>query len=337
MNPGKRSLTLNMKHDEGRQIARRLIAQSDIVVENFSTGVMERLGLGYEDLRALNPKIIMASLSSAGRTGPDREVRAYGTLIQCFTGWAGLSRYPDRAPQTPGGVWTDPLAALLLADVVLAAVWRQRRTGEGCAIDLSMVEATITSIPEPMLAWTMNGVDVEPRANRDPRSAPQGCYRSDGDDTWLAVTVRTDAEWAALCGVLGRDDLASDAALATAEGRRQQHDRIDAAIADWARVRTADQAAAELQAVGIGAAPSLNPIDALTDPHLVARGVFGEIPKLEGGTRMAPRVPWLINGIRPDQLGRPPEVGQHNVPILREVLRLPEHDVERLIAEQAVY
>jgi crotonobetainyl-CoA:carnitine CoA-transferase CaiB-like acyl-CoA transferase len=285
LNLGKRSLTLDMKHDEAREIARRLIAVSDVVVENFSTGVMERLGLGYPALRALNPRIILASLSSFGRTGPDRELRAYGTLIQCFTGWAGLSAHPGLSPRTSGGIWTDPLAAILVTSVVLAAIRRQRAHGEGCAIDLSMVEATIAALPEPILAWSMNGEVVRPRGNRHPIFAPRGCYPADGDDTWVALSVQSDAEWATLCQLMAREDLLAETGLSTVAGRQTEHDRIDAEIAAWTRRRPAAETADLLQANGIAAAPTLNPTEVPADPQLAARGFFGPVPRLDGGSR----------------------------------------------------
>ena len=187
-----------------------MVARSDVVVENFSSGVMERLGLDYPRLRAINPRLIMASSSAHGRTGPDRERVAYGTLIQCFTGWAELSAHPGRPPRSAAGVWTDPLTAVFETLLVLAALWRQRTEGTGGLYDLSMAEATIAALPEPILAWCLNQEVLQARGNRHPVWAPQGCYPAQGEDRWVALSVQSDAEWASLCGLMDRDDLLGD-------------------------------------------------------------------------------------------------------------------------------
>ncbi len=239
LNPGKRSITLNLKHAQGRELARALIARSQVVVENFSTGVMERLGLDYARLREVNPSIIMASSSAHGRSGPDQDQVAYGTLIQCATGWAALSAHPGYPPRSAGGVWTDPLTAVFETFLVLAAIWHQRRTGAGVMLDLSMAETTIAALPEPVLAWSLAGQVLGPRGNRHPLYAPQGCYPARGEDHWLALSVQSDTQWAGLCRLIERPDLLGDARLATSAGRREQHDLLDAAIAAWSTPRPA--------------------------------------------------------------------------------------------------
>jgi len=337
INPGKRSITLNLKDDRARGLARKLIQQSDIVIENFSTGVMERLGLGYQALRELNPRIVMAAASGFGRTGPQRDLVAYGTLLQCFTGWAGLSAYPGHVPTSSGGVWTDPLTACMEAFLLLSAIWRQRATGEGAFYDLSMTETMLAALPEPILAWIIGGTVLEPRGNRDPIFAPQGCYPAAGDDRWLALTVRTDAEWPTLARMIGRPDLASDPGLATADGRRARHDEIDAAIAAWSRDRDATKAATMLQVVGIAATPTLTAADVVADEHLAARSFVREVERLEGGTRFTLGAPWMIDGERPDGFRRAPRVGEDNAYVFKTLLGLPEAEYDELVREQVIY
>jgi len=240
LNPGKRSATLNLKHERGRQLARQLIAGADVVVENFSSGVMERLGLDYPRLSVLNPRLIMASSSALGRTGPERDRVAYGTLIQCFTGWAALAAHPGHPPRSAAGIWTDPLTAVFELVLVLAAIWRQRATGQGCFFDLSMAETTIAALPEPILAWGLQGEVLQPRGNRHPSCAPQGCYPARGEDRWVALSIRSNAEWATLCELMQRPDLLADAALAEPAGRHQHHDALDASIAGWTAQRPAE-------------------------------------------------------------------------------------------------
>ena len=337
LNLSKRSITLNLKESRARDLARALIARSDVVVENFSTGVMERLGLDYPSLVKANPRIIMASSSALGRTGPERERVAYGTLIQCFTGWATLSAHPGRPPRSSAGIWTDPLTAVFETVLVLAAIWRQRATGVGGFYDVSMAETTICSLPEPILAWCMNQEILQPRGNRHPRWAPQGCYPAAGDDRWVALSVQSDTDWNTLCALMDRDDLRADPQLSSVEGRHVHHDAVDLAIADWTRRRPAEEAAACLQRQGIAATASLEPTEVLRDLHLVERGFAAEVERLDGGTAATLGIPWLIDGQRPNQFRRPPRLGEDNDYVFQELLGLSEDEYETLRAKQVIY
>ena len=192
----------------------------------------------------------MASSSALGRSGPERERVAYGTLIQCFTGWAALSAHPGQPPRSAAGIWTDPLTASLETLLLLAAIWRQRVTGRGCFFDISMAEATIAALPEPILAWSLNQELLEPRGNRDPLFAPQGAtprvatiagWRSASRTTTPGPTSARSSPGPTCWPTRG---------LSSAAGRRTRHDELDAAISAWTRTRPADQAAAQLQAAG---------------------------------------------------------------------------------------
>jgi crotonobetainyl-CoA:carnitine CoA-transferase CaiB-like acyl-CoA transferase len=338
LNPGKRSVTLNLTRPRARELARDLIEHSHVVVENFSTGVMERLGLDYQTLKAINPGVIMASSSALGRSGPERDRVAYGTLIQCFTGWAGLSAHPGAPPRSAGGVWTDPLTAAFETVLILAAIFRQRTTGEGGFYDLSMAETTIAALPEPILAWCLNQMVLEPRGNRHPIDAPQGCYPAAGDDRWVALSIQADAEWATLCRLMQRDDLLADERLATVDGRRQHHDAIDQAIAAWTAMRPADETAAGLlQAHGIAATATREPSELVDDVHLAARSFVSPLERLDGSVRPVAGVPWLIDRQRPNAFRRAPRLGEDNVYVFGDLLGLGPAEYDRLVAEQVIY
>lgn len=338
LNPGKRSITLNLKESRARELVRDLIARSEVVVENFSTGVMDRLGLDYASLQQINPRIIMASSSALGRTGPDRDQVAYGTLIQCLTGWAALSAHPGYPPRSAGGVWTDPLTAGLETFLVLAAIWRQRETGVGCLIDLSMAETTIAGLPEPILAWCLTGAELQARGNRHPLYAPQGCYPARGDDRWVALSVQSDAQWRCLCEVIERRDLADDARFSTQDGRRQHHDLLDNEIAAWTRQRDGHAIAEQLQARGIAATATLEPADIAEDTQLRARSFIAQVERLDGtGTFSAAGTPWLVDEQRPMPLGRPPRLGQDNEYVFKSVLGLDDVEYDALMLKQVIY
>ena len=338
LNPGKRSITLNLKHERARELARELVARSDVVVENFSTGVMDRLGLDYPRLREINPRIIVASSSAFGRNGPDRDQVAYGTLVQCLTGWAALSAHPGYPPRSAGSVWTDPLTAMLETVLILAAIRHQRATGQGALIDLSMAETTIAALPEPILAWSLAHEVLQPRGNRHPVHAPQGCYPALGDDRWLALSIQTDDEWKTLCRLMDRADLLADTRLASPAGRQIQHDVLDDAIAAWTTRCNAESTADTLQSHGIAATATFHPEDVVTDAHLRARSFLGEVERVDrSGTFTSAATPWLIDGYRPHALERPPALGQDNAYVFKSLLGLDTAEYDALIQEQVIF
>jgi crotonobetainyl-CoA:carnitine CoA-transferase CaiB-like acyl-CoA transferase len=200
-----------------------------------------------------------------------------------------------------------------------------------------MTETMLAALPEPILAWIIGGTVLEPRGNRDPIFAPQGAYPAAGDDRWLALTVRDDAEWPILASMIGRPDLAADPALATAEGRRARHDELDAAIAAWSRDRDATETATALQAAGIAATPTLTAADIIVDEHLAARSFVHEVERLEGGTRYTLGAPWMIDGERPDGFRRAPRVGEDNEYVFKTLLGLPDAEYDELVREQVIY
>jgi benzylsuccinate CoA-transferase BbsF subunit len=338
LNMGKRSITLNLKESRARELVRQLIARSDVVVENFSTGVMERLGLDYDSLREVNPRIIMASSSAFGRTGPDRELVAYGTLVQCLTGWAALSAHPGYPPRSSGGVWTDPLTAGIETFLVLAAIWRQRESGVGCFIDLSMAETTIAALPEPVLAWSGAREAVQPRGNRHPVFAPQGCYPALGDDRWIALSIQSDAEWAELWRLMHRPGIAQDPRFSSQAGRQKHHDVLDELISTWSMERAADETAELLQLHGIAAAATIEPADILHDVQLCARSFISQLERLDGSSVLSvPGAPWLIDGQRPSPTRRPPRLGEDNDYVFKSVLGLSDADYSRSIDDRVIY
>jgi crotonobetainyl-CoA:carnitine CoA-transferase CaiB-like acyl-CoA transferase len=222
--------------------------------------------------------------------------------------------------------------------LILAAIWRQRRTGAGCLIDLSMAETTIAALPEPVLAWALSHEALEPRGNRHPLYAPQGCYPAHGDDRWLALSVQSEANWADLCRLMARPDLLADARLATTNGRRQHHDLIDAAIAAWTATRPAPETAAELQAQGIPATATLEPADIFADAQLQARSFMNQMARLDGsGSFTSHGVPWLIDQQRLRAPGRPPTLGQDNASVFQTLLGLDDAAYHDLIRAQVIY
>jgi crotonobetainyl-CoA:carnitine CoA-transferase CaiB-like acyl-CoA transferase len=293
----KKSVVLDLKKPEALEIARALAAKSDILIENYATGVMDRLGLGTEALKAINPDLIYISASGMGRTGPEAKAVAYGTLLQCYAGFAGLNRHPDKAPRV-GLAWLDPMCGLMLAFVAAAALWQRRQSGGVARVDFSMIEAMLWTMAEPLLA-TQLGAPPKPVGNAASRHVLHGVWRCAGDDNWISIVARTDAEWQALCCIVP--------------------DATDQALSTWAASQAAAAAAETLRKAGIPAAALARTGDLAKSPHLAARKFW------ENGL---PGLPWRASFGR--VTGPAPALGADTDQVLTDVLGLSRERVADL-------
>jgi crotonobetainyl-CoA:carnitine CoA-transferase CaiB-like acyl-CoA transferase len=314
----KRGIVLDLKHPEAVAIARGLAAKSDVIVENFATGVMDRLGLGADALRAVNPDLIFVSASGLGRSGPESHAVAYGTLLQCYAGFAGLNRHPGVPPRV-GFAWLDPMCGLMLAFITAAALWHRRRGGGAARIDFSMVEAMLWTMAEPLLAAQLAG-PPQPLGNASPHHAPHGAWRCAGNDSWISIAVTSEAEWRALCDIVPA--LAPHAALSLPE-RWHQLAAIDAALTAWCRLQTAPDASGALTRAGIPAAALATSRDLADSFHLRARGFWDR-----HGAGVLPGLPWQSTIGR--QTGPAPEQGAQTEEVLLQVLGLSADKVAAL-------
>ena len=335
-NQSKLYAALNISRPEGLALALRLVSVSDVVVENFAAGVIERLGLGYDALRKAKPDIIMLSSSGTGHSGPDKDYVAYGSLLQYYTGWNAISGYPDSEP-IKGGLWADPWVGMELAMVAAAALNHRVVTGEGNYVDFSMAEALTASIPEALLDYQMNDRVPEPMGNADSQHCPHNVYRCKGSDRWVAIAVTSDEEWRSLCSAIGRSDLSEDAALADTNGRRRHQRRIDAAISEWTVQREDYEAMHLLQDAGVPAAPYLSPERVFTDPQLREGGFFTTRTASDGEQRDLPALGWRFDGGPAPRITAAPVLGQHNDYVYSELLGLSSEEVAHLVDEQIIY
>jgi crotonobetainyl-CoA:carnitine CoA-transferase CaiB-like acyl-CoA transferase len=335
LNRNKLGIALDLSMPQGRDVFLRLVARADVVIENNSARVLTNLGLAYDDLRRVKPDIILCSMSGFGGSGPERDYVAYGSNIETVCGLSALMGYhDDPTPHRTGSYYADPVAGAHGAVAVLAALRHRDRTGQGQWIDLSLLESAAALFGEALMDWSINQRVPPPRGNRHPRYAPQGVYPSAGADSWLALTVRTDTEWQALCGVLDRPDLSGDRALADAAGRRAQHDRLDAVIGEWSRGLDHYDAARRLQALGVPAAPVLANWELLSDPHLHARGFYVPVPHPEVGVLPFPGMPWRFSRTPAAVRGGAPCFAEHNALVFRQVLGLTEEQIAELYATE---
>src|SRR3984893_9930928 len=314
----KRSIVLDLEKPEAVAIARALVARSDVVIENFATGVMDRLGLGADDVQALNPNLLYVSASGLGRTGPEARAVAYGTLLQCYAGFAGLNRHPDIPPRV-GLAWLDPMCGLMLAFIVAAGLWHRQRSGEVARIDFSMIEAMLWTMAEPLLA-TQLAAPPQPRGNASDQHAPHGVYRGAGEDDWISLAVTTDQQWQDLCAL-------APVLAPMAEYRldERQHCRavIDEALAAWLHARPAAMEEAELLRAGIPAAALASARDLVHSEHLAERGFW---ERCRSG--VLPGLPWRTSFDR--AIAPAPELGADTAAVLRDVLDLGEDEITAL-------
>jgi crotonobetainyl-CoA:carnitine CoA-transferase CaiB-like acyl-CoA transferase len=291
VNNSKRSCTIDITSAEGQALIRDLVAQSDVVVENFSSRVLRKNGLGYDDLRAVRPDLVYVSASGLGREGPERDLLAYGSLLQCYSGRVGLIGRANPALEAMGVMpaWTDPVTSLWESFAILAALRHRAASGQGAFLDLSMLESTVALLPDALLHAGLGQVPPRRGSEEDLGGAPSGLFRCAGEDQWIALSVDGTPAWAGLCVAMGRADWAQRADLALPGRRRAAQAMLRDAIAAWCRDRDATEVEALLLREGVPAARSRGIFDLVRDPHLMARGVYRQ---LENGA-WSIALPWM--------------------------------------------
>lgn len=329
-NQGKRSLTLDLKAPEAIDIAKTLVSKSDIVMNNFASGVMEKLGVGYDILRRIKPDIIMVSLPGYGTSGPEKDFVSYGPPQVAQSGLSALTGYVGGPPMMAGFSYGDPNGGIHATFAVMTALLHREKTGQGQNIDLSQWEAAIMLLPEAFMDYSMNGTQPERMGNRDPHMAPHGVFRSKGDDRWVSLSVRDEAEWQRLCEVMGQSELSSDARFSTLSARKENEAALEEIVTAWTQERTADEATQALQNAGIPAYPTLDAIDMVNSPHVGARDYFVELEHPEVGTRRHMGIPWTMSRT-PCEIRRPaPCLGQDTDAVLTDIVGLSQDEIAAL-------
>ena len=327
LNLNKQSIQLNLKHPEALELAYRLAAISDAVVENMRPGVMDRLGLGYQRLRQENPTIVMASISNGGASGPEASYPGYAAVFNGLSSMGHLTGYPD-GPPTEIRDSIDARVATNASFAVLVALFHRLRTGEGQLIDLSSREAITVPAAEAMMDYVMNHRVPGRQGNREPGMVPHGCYRCKGEDSWITIAVGSDAEWEALCQLAGRRDWATDSRFADPFVRQRNQDDLDLLVEGWTQGHSAQELAELLQSAGVAASPSMSSRDLVEDPHLRARGVWQEVLHPVLGASRVQGPPWRF-GHTPARVHSPgPLMGQHNQRVFGELLGISPGELQ---------
>jgi crotonobetainyl-CoA:carnitine CoA-transferase CaiB-like acyl-CoA transferase len=331
-NTSKRSLALDLKHERAAEITQRLLSWADVILESFTPGAVDRLGIGYEAARAANPGVVMVSTCLLGQTGRCASMAGYGYHAAGVAGFFELAGWPDRAPIGPWNAYTDTIAPRFLTTTLLAALDHKRRTGEGQHIDLSQMEAALHFLAPEMLARQTSDVVFTRIGNRSLNAAPQGVYPCAGHDEWCAIAIEDDDQWRALRSALGDPEWTRAAELETTSGRLAAHDALDADLAAWTRERKPQDVMNQLTAAGVPAGRVQRSRDLLEDPQYRHRGFHQELDHPEMG-----RIPYSghqfrVSGYDNGPRFAAPLLGGESFEILEGELGMTAEDIADLMS-----
>ena len=331
-NSSKRSITLNMKHKRGQELARALIAKSDVISNNFTPGTMEKFGLGYEAVREIRPDIVYLAMSMQGASGPEYKYLGYGLTIGALTGLQYLSGEPDREPAGTGTNYSDHIPnPCHAAFATLAALHWRSRTGAGQYIDMAQTEPTVALLGPTMLDFTANGREGGRTGNDRAHAYPHGVLRCAGDDMWIAISVASSSQWQGVVDVLGGPSWMSDPVLQDLNARRARSAEIDLVLNELAKVREADKLMEALQARGVPAGTVRSAKDIIeNDPQLRHRKHWVTLDHPEMGPSIYNAPPFRMTGVKETPHSPAPLLGEHTDSVLRDLLGIEEADIEAL-------
>jgi benzylsuccinate CoA-transferase BbsF subunit len=330
LNAGKRCIAIDIRHPKGREITLRLGAWADVVMESFTPGVLDTLNLGYSEFSRVNPRVIMASTSLLGQTGPDgKGTSGVGTMGAAMSGATFQLGWPDRAPEGPFGPWTDAVTPRFIVASILAALHRRSRTGRGCYIDVAQAEAGIQFMMPAFFEAVANRILPGRRGVAgSPVRAAQGLYPCSGEDRWIAIDASRPAHWDALRGVTG--GALRDAKFDWIVGRMRNRGEIDRRIAEWTRDQDAAAVERRLQAAGVPAHIVSHPEDLLADDDLRHAGHFKPINDPVFGAAVIEGPRFALERTPLPATGRGPRIGEHTDEVLADVLRLSDKEITEL-------
>ncbi|PZX16973.1 crotonobetainyl-CoA:carnitine CoA-transferase CaiB-like acyl-CoA transferase [Palleronia aestuarii] len=331
-NVNKRSLVVDLKHPHGASVMRRLVDASDVLICNFRPGLLERLGLGYAQLAKTHPELIVVEMPAFGLDGPHADYAALGPTMEMAAGMSAMVAYPGGQPTVTGPSYLDPIGGFNAAAAILTALRHRERTGRGQHIELAQVEAAMQFIGPELIA----GTDVAPEGNHVADMAPHNAYPTRGEDEWIAIAAEDDAAWSRLAGLMGQDELARDPRFATLSARKANEAALDALLAEWTAEQDKAELAARLQEGGVAAAAVETAPEQAASEYLAARGFFDELVHAEAGRHRHPGLPLHSTVAQGSQRSASPCYGEANGYVLREVLGLPEEEVEEILASGAM-
>ncbi|MBI2907647.1 MAG: CoA transferase [Chloroflexi bacterium] len=337
LNPNKLSITANMKQPEGVTLIKELVKECDVVTDNFTPGVLERVGLDYESLRAVKPDIILVSIPAAGNYGPLKDVRTYASTLGALAGIEGLVGYPGERVLSLGGGYADTNGGVHGAMAILVALLHRNRMGEGQFVDLSQWEATTSLLVGPIMEYIMNGRNQAPQGNLSPTMVPYNNYACKGEDTWVSIAVYSDEEWQGLCRAMGEPAWTKEERFSDKYSRLKNRQALDELIAAWTSNLTHYEATEVLQRAGVAAAPLLNVDERHDDPHFRERQLYIDMEHPRTGVEPVFDIPWKLSGTPGAMRRHSPLLGEHNEYVFTELLGLSKGEVARLTEAKALY
>ena len=334
-NLGVRSMAINLKHPTGARLIRELAGKSDAILQNFRPRVLDKLGLGDDDLRKANPKLVIVKLPGFGSEGPKSSYGTWGFNLTAFSGMTYLWNHPEQdRPIGSQGVYPDHLGFVMGPTLLVAALLNSRRTGKGVTIDLAQIEGTAAVLGTTYLETSVNGDDPQPKGNHYAAAAPHGCYRCQGEDRWCVISVRDDDEWRAFCRVIGRAELVSDARFVNLQARLNNRAELDGIVQQWTEARPAEEVMDQCQSAGVPAGVVQTGADLLQDAQLRHRNYFSPFADSLIGPFEIPRSGFLFRGMNEEPLRLPNRLGADNDPILSELLGYDRATIEQWRQEE---
>lgn len=334
-NTSKRSIALNLAHPKGVEVAKQIVAWSDIVIENFAGGVMERMGLGYGELKKVKPDIIMLSTCMQGQTGPHANHAGFGYHLAALSGFSHITGWPDRPPANIGP-YTDFIAPRFNTLAILAAIDYRNRTGKGQYFDMSQYENGVQFMSPLVLDYAANQRIADRMGNGSESAAPHGAYRCRGTDRWCVIAVFGDTDWQRFCRVIGNPTWTEDPKFSTLTGRRKNEAELDKRVEEWTCRYSAETVTELMQTDGVAAGVVETAEDLLEhDPQLKHRRSYREVTHPEIGIYRAPAPPFLFSKADCD-VKSAPLLGEHNEDILKKVLEMSDDEIEALVIEGIV-
>ncbi len=325
------SMSLNMENPAAIDLAKRLISQADVVLENFTPGVMEKWGLGYEQLKQLKSDIIMVRQSGFGTYGPYVHQPAFGMVLAAIAGLPNFIGWPDGLPLPVGiSAYTDCIGPRFASAALIAALDHRNKTGKGLLLDISHFETTIYFLLPAVLDYVSNSRKPKRIGNASPSAAPHGVYQCQGEDRWCAIAVLNDEEWKSFCNVIDKPELVEDPRFQTSFDRVKNRDELDRIVNEWTVHLTAEEVMVKLQTAGVPAGVVKNGADIYNDPQLRHRGYFWELKHPEMGPFTHLGQSFVLSKT-PAQARKPsPCLGEHTESICKEFLNMSDDEFARL-------
>lgn len=332
-NSDKYDIMLDLNKEKGVDVAKRLVAWADVVVENFMPGTMEKWGLGYNDLKKLKPAIIMVSFSMQGQTGPNSKVAGFGTELQSLVGYTSLIGWPDRPPSGTNSPYTDFVVPWYGITGIMAALDYRQRTGKGQHLDIGQLEAGASFLSGAILDYTVNNKVAGPTGNHSDYTAPHGAYRCKGDDKWCVIAIHNDSEWRSFCQAIEHPEWTKEPKFSTLLGRKKNEDELDKLVEEWTVIYTPEEVMEKMQKCGVASGIVATGQDIHSDPQIKHRGHFKVLDHKEIGLHSYETPSWRLSKT-PGEIRMPsPCLGEHTEYVCREILGISDEEFIELFQD----